>query len=148
MTPYEQMVKFEIGMDMGLLSLEDLRNFLNDALRQADVPYIYTDVFLTLDKGQEAVTDTIFYNLQGNYKADRSSGNTVQLALIGIIRDKYRSGEIDKERCVHFLHCLTNYSDCEWNLLAIDEYYKLNKSGYGSDEEFESKLSEILSKGI
>ena len=148
MTPYEQMVKFEIGLEMGLVTLEDLRFFLDQALRQADVPYIYTDVFLTLDKGQEAVTDTIFYNLQGNYKADRTAGNCVQRALIGMIRDKYRSGSIDKEQCVGFLNKLTNYSDCEWNLLAIDEYYKLNKSGYSSDEDFERKLSDIFAQGV
>ena len=148
MTAYEQMVKFEIGLEMGLVTLEDLRFFLDQALRQADVPYIYTDVFLTLDKGQEAVTDTIFYNLQGNYKADRTAGNCVQRALIGMIRDKYRSGSIDKDQCVAFLNKLTNYSDCEWNLLAIDEYYKLNKSGYSSDEDFECKLNDIFAQGI
>ena len=108
-----------MGLEMGLLTLDDLRAFLTRALRKSDVPYIFTDVFLSLDKGQEAVTDVIFYNLQGHYKADRSAGNTVQRALIGIIRDKYRSGQIDKGGCVQFLHNLTNYSDCEWNLLAI-----------------------------
>ena len=49
MTAYEQMVKFEIGLEMGLVTLENLRFFLDQALRQADVPYIYTDVFLTLE---------------------------------------------------------------------------------------------------
>ena len=148
MTPYEQMDLFEVGLEMGLLTLDDLRAFLTRALRKSDVPYIFTDVFLSLDKGQEAVTDVIFYNLQGHYKADRSAGNTVQRALIGIIRDKYRSGQIDKGGCVQFLHNLTNYSDCEWNLLAIDEYYKLNKSGYSSDEDFASELDGILAGGI
>ena len=49
---------------------------------------------------------------------------------------------------IQFLNKLTNYSDCEWNLLAIDEYYKLNKSGYSSDEDFERKLSDIFAQGV
>ena len=90
----------------------------------------------------------IFYNLQGNYTADRSAGNTVQRALIGVIRDKYRSGEIDKERCVGFLHRLTEYADGDWNLLSIDEYYKLNRSGYCSDEDFEARLGNIFAMAL
>lgn len=148
MTAYEQMVKYEIALDMGLLSLDDLREFLNAALREKDVPYIYTDVFLTLDKGQEEVINAIFYNLQGNYTADRQADNVVQRALIGVIRDKYHSGEIDKEKCVAFLHRLTDYSEGNWNLLAIDEYYKLNKSGYCSDADFEVRLNDIFAKAI
>lgn len=144
MTAYEQMMKFEIGMDMGLLSLEELRAFLAKALREPDVPYIYTDVFLSLDKGQEEVTNVIFYNLQGHYTVDRRAGNPVQRALIGIIRNKYLSGAMDKAECVGFLSRLPQYSDCEWNLLAIDEYYKLNKSGYCPDEEFDARLGEIF----
>ena len=108
------------------------------------MPYIYTDVFLSLDKGKDEITNVIFYNLQGNYTADRSAGNTVQRALIGVIRDKYCSGEIDKERCVGFLHRLTEYADGDWNLLSIDEYYKLNRSGYCSDADFEARLEGIF----
>ena len=145
MTAYEQMAKFEIGLDMGLLTLDELRAFINAALGEKDVPYIYTDVFLSLDKGQEEVTNVIFYNLQGNYVADRGEGNPVQRALIGIIRDKYNSGVIDKAQCVGFLHRLTDYAEGGWKLLSIDEYYSLNKSGYCSDEEFEAKLMDIFS---
>ena len=142
------MVKFEIGLDMGLLTLDELRDFVSAALREKDVPYIYTDVFLSLDKGKDEITNVIFYNLQGNYTADRSAGNTVQRALIGVIRDKYRSGEIDKERCVGFLHRLTEYADGDWNLLSIDEYYKLNRSGYCSDEDFEARLGNIFAMAL
>ena len=148
MTAYEQMVKFEIGLDMGLLTLDELRDFLDAALREKDVPYIYTDVFLSLDKGVEEIVNVIFYNLQGNYIADRKAGNTVQRALIGVIRDKYRAGVIDKEQCVDYLHRLTDYADGDWNLLAIDEYYKLNKSGYCSDEDFEARLANIFATAI
>ena len=144
MTAYEQMVKFEIGLDMGLLTMDDLRTFLNAALREKDVPYLYTDVFLSLDKGQEDVVNTIFYNLQGHYTADRGAGNAVQRALIGEIRDRYASGAIDRKQCVTFLHCLTDYADGDWNLLSIDEYYKLNQSGYCSDEELEARLRGIF----
>ncbi|MBQ1398144.1 MAG: hypothetical protein IIY89_06590, partial [Clostridia bacterium] len=75
MTAYEQMVKFEIGLDMGLLTLDELRDFVSAALSEKDVPYIYTDVFLSLDKGQEEIVNVIFYNLQGHYTADRRAGN-------------------------------------------------------------------------
>ena len=148
MTAYEQMVKFEIGLDMGLLTLDELRDFLSSALREKEVPYIYTDVFLSLDKGKDEITNVIFYNLQGNYTADRSAGNTVQRALIGVIRDKYRSGAIDKGQCVAFLHRLTDYADGDWNLLSIDEYYKLNRSGYCSDEDFKARLGNIFAMAL
>ena len=148
MTAYEQMAKFEIGLDMGLLTLEELRAFLDAALREKDVPYIYTDVFLSLDKGQEEVVNVIFYNLQGNYIADRKAGNVVQRSLIGVIRDKYNAGAIDREQCVAYLHRLTDYSDGDWNLLSIDEYYKLNKSGYCSDEDFEARLGTIFAMAV
>ena len=144
MTAYEQMVKFEIGLDMVLLTLDELRDFVSAALREKDVPYIYTDVFLSLDKGRDEVVNVIFYNLQGHYTADRSAGNAVQRALIGVIRDKYRAGVIDKEQCVGFLHRLTDFGEGGWNLLSIDEYYSLNQSGYCSDGDFEARLSEIF----
>lgn len=142
------MMKFEIGLEIGLLSMEELRVFLSEHLRGSDVPYIYTAVFLTLDKGPEAVTETIFFNLQGNYIMDRAAGNTVQRLLIGVIRDKWQSGVIDKKQCVYFLHRLTDYSECSWELLAIDEYYRLNQSGYSSDDEFGQMLDRILAQGL
>ncbi len=148
MTAYEQMMKYEIGLEIGLLSMEELRAFLSERLRDSDVPYIYTAVFLTLDKGVEAVTETIFYNLQGHYIMDRAAGNTVQRLLIGVIRDKWQSGVIDKEQCVYFLHRLTDYSESGWELLAIEEYYRLNQSGYSSDEEFGQMLDKVLSQGL
>ena len=148
MTAYEQMVKFEIGLDMVLLTLDELRDFVSAALREKDVPYIYTDVFLSLDKGQEEIVNVIFYNLQGHYTADRRAGNTVQRALIGVIRDKYRSGAINKEQCVTFLHRLTDYAEGDWSLLSIDEYYKLNRSGYCSNADFEARLEGIFANAI
>ena len=148
MTAYVQMMKFEIGLEIGLLSMEELRAFLSERLRDSEVPYIYTAVFLTLDKGPEAVTETIFYNLQGQYIMDRAAGNTVQRLLIGVIRDKWKAGLMDTPQCVHFLQRLTDYSECGWELLAIDEYYRLNQSGYSSDEEFGQMLDRILSQGI
>ena len=148
MTAYEQMAKFEIGLDMGLVTLDELRDFLDAALREKDVPYVYTDVFLSLDKGQEEVINAIFYNLQVNYTADRQADNAVQRALIGMISNKYHAGEIDKAKCVDFLHRLTDYSEADWNLLAIDEYYKLNRSGYCSDEDFEERLNGIFAKAL
>ena len=94
------------------------------------------------------MTETIFYNLQGQYIMDRAAGNTVQRLLIGVIRDKWKAGLMDTPQCVHFLQRLTDYSECGWELLAIDEYYRLNQSGYSSDEEFGQMLDRILSQGI
>ena len=142
------MMKFEIGLEIGLLSMEELRAFLSERLRDSEVPYIYTAVFLTLDKGVEEVTGTIFYNLQGKYSMDRSAGNNVRRLLIGVIRDKWKAGVIDEEQCVHFLHRLTDYSECGWELLAIEENYRLSKSGYSSDEEFAQMLERILAQGL
>lgn len=148
MTAYEEMVKFEIGMEMGLLSMEDLRVFLSEKLRETEVPYIYTAAYLSLDKGQEAVVDTIFYNLQGNHTVDRSAGNTVQRALIGVIRDRFQSGGMTLAQCVECLHRLTDYAEADWDLLTIDEYYRLNQSGYSSDEEFNAMLGGIFDRAI
>lgn len=148
MTPYEQMAKFEIGLEMGLLTVEDLRVFLNEALRGQDVPYIYTDVYFSLNKGYEAVIEAIFYNLHGKYSIDKSAGNQIQRMLIGVIKQKFDSGKIDLDECIHYLHELTNYSECDWDLLSIDEYYRLTKSGYHSEEEFNAILDKVLSQAI
>lgn len=148
MTPYEQMLKFEIGLEIGLLNLDELGEFLSKNLRGLDVPYIYTDVFLSLSKGQDAVISTIFYNLQGKYTFDRSAGNNVQRLLIGVIHRKFESGEIDLDKCVDFLHALTNYSECGWDLLSIDEYYRLTKSGYHNADEFNDMLKNIFAQEL
>lgn len=147
MTPYEQMDKFEIGLEMGLLSLEELRKFLLKHLRGADVPYMYTDVFLSLDKGEDEVISTIFYNLQGNYTPDRSAGSTVWCLLVGVIRNKWDLAEISTEQCVGFLQKLNDYFESDWGCLSIGEYYSLNQSGYCSDRDFAAKLGAILLKG-
>ena len=148
MTPYEHMVKFEIGLEMGLLTLDELRLFLSENIIHPNVPYIYTAVFLSLDKGHEAVIDAIFYNMRDNYTVDRSEGSAVERMLIGVIRGKLERGEIDTAKCVEYLQKLTDYFECGWNMLAIDEYYRLNRSGYYSDMEFNSMLNGILSQGI
>ena len=148
MTPYEQMLKFEIGMEMGLLTMSDLNEFLSERLKEQDVPYIYTDVFLSLPKGYDAVIEAIFYNLRGNYTVDRNPYNNVQCMLIGDIQRKYQSGVIDISECVDYLHMLTNHSECSWELLSIDEYYRLTKSGFHSAEEFDSMLNQIFSHAI
>lgn len=148
MTPYEQMIKFEVGMEMGLLTIDDLRDFLTESLHGSDVPYIYTDVYLSLPKGYEAVVETIFYNLHNNYTIDRTQGNNVQRMLIGVIKNKLHCGAIDMDQCIKYLHDLTNYSECGWDLLAIDEYYHLVKSGYYSQQEFNLMLNNIFAQAL
>lgn len=148
MTPYEQLDKFEIGLEMGLFSLEDLRKFLLKQIKGTKVPYIYTDVFLSLDKGQEEVINTIFYNLKDNYTADRSAGSTVWCLLVGAIRNKWDLAQIDTAQCVDLLKKLNDYFESDWSCLSIGEYYSLNQSGYCSDREFAGKLGAILLKGI
>ncbi|MDD6396563.1 MAG: hypothetical protein PUB37_10355 [Firmicutes bacterium] len=148
MTPYEQMAKFEIGMEMGLLTVDELRGFLTEALRGQDVPYIYTDVYFSLNKGSEAVIEAIFYNLNGKYSMDKSDGSNLQRMLIGVIKNKFDGGEINMDQCVHYLHELTNYFECGWNLLSLDEYYRLTKSGYHSEDEFNSILDKIFSQAL
>lgn len=148
MTGYEQMMKYQIGIEMGLLNMNDLNDFLSAALRENDVPYIYTDVFLSLPKGEEAVTEAIFYNLRDNFSVDRSAGNMVQRLLIGEIRRKYESGAISLDECIQFLRKLTDYSDCSWELISIEEYYELYKSGFQNKEDFEKNLSAIFSLAV
>ena len=100
MTPFEYMAAYEIGLEMGLYSLDDLRQFLNLQMRRGQTPYLYTDVFLSISKGQEEVINTIFYNLQGNYTADRSLNSSVRRMLIAAIRNKWDFGRISTEQQV------------------------------------------------
>lgn len=147
LTPYEQIDKFEIGLEMGLFSLDELRKFLLQHLRGVNVPYMYTDIFLSLDKGQDEVINTIFYNLQGNYTSDRSTASPIRSALIGAIRSKWDLGQIDTAQCVEYLQKLNDYFESDWNCLSIGEYYNLNRSGYCSDREFAGMLGKILLQG-
>ena len=145
-TVYETLMAYEIGMEMGLLSVDELRDYLSAQLREKDVPYICTAVYLSLDKGTEAITETIFYNMQGHYVQDRTAGSPVQRVLIGMIRDRYRSGALDLAECVNWLHRLTDYTDGSWELLSIDEYYRLNRSGFCPDEDFRQMLDRIFAQ--
>ena len=142
------MAKFEIGLEMGLLTLDDVRQFLNKELRGSNVPYLYTDVYLSLDKGQEEVINTIFYNLQEKYVADRSTESPVRRMLIGAIRKKWDFGKISTEQCVKYLEKLNDYFDADMNCATIGEYYRLNQSGSYSDRDFAAMLGGILLKGI
>lgn len=135
-------------MEIGLLTMLDLTDFLSDRLKEQDVPYIYTDVFLSLTKGYDSVIDAIFYNLRGNYSVDRSPYNNVQCLLIGEIQRKYKRGDIDTAQCVSYLHMLTNHSECSWELLSLDEYYRLVQSGFHSPEEFDTMLNKIFSHAL
>ncbi len=142
------MAKFEIGLEMGLLSLEELRRFLTRQLRSADVPYIYTDVYLSIDKGEEEVINAIFYQLQGNYVPDRSTDSVVRRSLIGAIRSKWDLGQITTAQCVGFLEKLNDYFTADLSCAAIGEYYRLNQSGAYSDRDFSAMLGSILMQGI
>lgn len=148
MTPYEHMAKYEIGLEMGLLDTEELRRFLHERLREKDIPYMYTSVFLTLDKGKEEVIDTIFYHLQGNYTPDRSKDSVVRLSLIGTIRSKWDLGKISMAECVGYLQKLNDYFDPDFDCVALGENYRLSQTGFYKEKDFNAMLGKILVQGI
>ncbi|MBQ5544123.1 MAG: hypothetical protein IIU00_00450 [Clostridia bacterium] len=147
MTPFEYMAAYEIGLEMGLYSLDDLRQFLNLQMRRGETPYLYTDVFLSIGKGQEEVINTIFYNLQGNYTADRSLNSSVRRMLIAAIRNKWDFGRISTEQCVGMLEKLNDYFETDGSCATIGEFYRLNQSGSYSDRDFAALLGGILLSG-
>ncbi len=151
MTPFEEMQKFKIGIEMGLYDLTDLSSFLDEEMaKDNDIPYIYIDVSSKISHGIKPVLDCIFLNFSDErYIEENSVDCVIERHIIGDICKKYKAVQITLKQTCEFLCKLSLYFEPYSAMNAIDDYYDLAQDGViYSPAQIKDMVEDILKRGL
>lgn len=151
MTPFEEILKFKIGIEMGLYDLTDLSSFLDEELlKDNDIPYIYIDVSSKIPHGVKPVLDCIFINFSDErYIEDDSVDCLIERYIIGDICKNFKAGHINLKQTCEFLHKLSLYFEPFSAMNAIVDYYDLAQNGViYSPTQAKDMVEAILKRGL
>ena len=117
----------KISLEPGLYELDDLSDFLDRQIEVLDnVPYIYIDLALAIPLGFKHVSHCISeYFSDNRYIPENRPDCPVEKSLIGLIRDRYQSGEATLEQTCVWLHRLSLYFEPYSVMNAVEDYYRL-----------------------
>ena len=114
----------KISLELGLYELDDLSDFLDRQIEVLDnVPYIYIDLALAIPLGFKHVSHCISeYFSDNRYIPENRPDCPVEKSLIGLIRDRYQSGEATLEQTCVWLHRLSLYFEPYSVMNAVEDY--------------------------
>ncbi|MCR2024372.1 hypothetical protein [Anaerotruncus colihominis] len=150
MTPLEHIDAYKIGLELGLYELDDLSDFLDRQIAGLDdVPYIYIDLALAIPLGIKHVFHCISeYFSENRYTPENRPDCPVEKSLIGLIRDRYQSGEATLEQTCRWLHWLSLHFEPYSAMNAAEDYYTLACEGIVfSIDQVENMVEAILLRG-
>lgn len=150
MTPMEYIDAYKISIELGLYELDDLSDFLDRQIEVLDnVPYIYIDLALAIPLGFKHVFHCISeYFSDNRYIPENRPDCPVEKSLIGLIRDRYQSGEATLEQTCVWLHRLSLYFEPYSVMNAVEDYYRLaHEEIVFSIDQVKNMVEEILSRG-
>ncbi len=148
MTPMEYIDAYKISLELGLYELDDLSDFLDRQIEVLDnVPYIYIDLALAIPLGFKHVFHCISeYFSDNRYIPENRPDCPVEKRLIGLIRDRYQSGEATLEQTCVWLHRLSLYFEPYSVMNAVEDYYRLaHEEIVFSIDQVKNMVEEILS---
>ena len=151
MTPFEEIQRFKIGIEIGLYSLNDLSSYLDEEmLKSSNIPYIYIDVSLAISHGIKPVLNCIFQNFSDErYIEAEEPDCLVERYIIGDICKNYRCGQITLKQTCELLYKLSLYFEPYSSMNAIYDYYELAQDGISySNEQIEYMVEGILRRGL
>lgn len=136
------------GIEMGLLSTDDLREFVFETIEAAentsDLPYVFYDLAVCPDKSMSTLVNEEFF--RAGY-APQSSEGTVFKRLTMIIKERYFGGGYSLEAAVGYMENVAlkycPYSDMRY---FADRLYLASNGIYGNEEQVKTEAGEWLGK--
>ncbi|MBD5139695.1 MAG: hypothetical protein HDT24_10335 [Ruminococcus sp.] len=155
MTINEYLDLYKTGIEVGIISVDELEDFIYNEIERLDnVPYCYIDVLDAVSKGVNEVTKRIGdYFFECGYTQQTDNECLIERILVGRIAAEYKNGKADMKTTAYKLNKLSLFYDpiCQMgNIYYIFEsaehgsYYTMENVQDELDEIFEMAVYEYL----
>lgn len=116
--------KYKAGIEIGIISLEDFSNFVDNAIAKSDnVPDIFIEISLNINKGLNellnAISDYCF-----NHKIILNKNKSDEIEFLTIVKNKYFNKEISIKECANIIDKIALYFG-DFDLSCVSDYYDL-----------------------
>lgn len=147
MDSFEEVMKYKIGIETGIISIEEFLEFIDNEMSRLDnIPDIYIEVALHINKGVKKLLSAISdYCKDNRLGLTNSQEDKIKKYLLNILKDKYLSKKIDMKECTHCIYQIALYFGDLSELNVIEDYYELATQGICYTlEEVDSMIREIF----
>lgn len=149
MDPFEEVMKYKIGIETEIISIEEFSKFIdNEMIRLDNIPDIYIEVALHINKGVKELLSTISdYCKDNRLVLTSSQEDKIKKYLLNIVKDKYLNKKIDMKECTHCITQVGLYFDPLSTLAYMEYYYEISTDYLlYTLEEVDNMIKEIFDK--
>lgn len=151
MTVNEYLDLYKTGIEVGIVSVDELENFIYNEIERLDnVPYCFIDIIEAFPKGVNEVTKRIGdYFFECGYTQQTDNECLIERILVGRIAEQYQSGKSDIETTVYNLAKLSLHYDPTCLIGTVHDTFELVKLGvFNTMEDVQDELSEIFEMAV
>lgn len=144
---FEEIMKYKIGIETEIISIEEFSKFIdNEMIRLDNIPDIYIEVALHINKGTKELLSAISdYCKDNRLVLTSSQEDKIKKYLLNIVKDKYLSKKIDMKECTHCIYQVALYFGDLSELNVIEDYYELATKGiYYKLEDVDNMTKKIF----
>ena len=147
MDPFEEVMKYKIGIETEIISIEEFSKFIDNEMTKLDnIPDIYIEVALHINKGIKELLSAISdYCKDNRLVLTNSQEDKIKRYLLNIVKDKYLSKKIDMKECTHCISQAGLYFGQLFELIVLEDCYELATQGICHTlEEVDNMVKEIF----
>lgn len=144
---FEEVMKYKIGIETDIISIEEFSKFIdNEMSRLNDIPDIYIEVALHINKGVKELLNTISdYCKDNRLELTESQDDKIKKYLLNIVKDKYLSKKIDMKECTHCISQVGLYFGQLFELIVLEDCYEFATQGICHTlEDVDNMIKEIF----
>lgn len=144
---FEEVMKYKIGIETGIISIEEFSKFIDDEMSRLDnISDIYIEVALHINRGAKELLSAISdYCKDNRLVLTSSQEEKIKKYLLNIVKDKYLSKKIDMKECTHCISQVGLYFGQLFELIVVEDYYELAKQGiYYTLKDVDSMIKKIF----
>lgn len=149
MNYFEEIMKYKIGIETEIISIEEFSEFIDSEMSRLDnIPNIYIEVALHINKGVKELLKAISdYCNDNRLRLTESQEDKIKKYLLNIVKDKYLNKKIDMKECTHCMYLIALCFGELSELNVIEDFYELATQGiYYTLEEVDNMIKEIFEK--
>lgn len=149
MDPFEEVMKYKIGIETEIISIEEFSRFIdNEMIRLDNIPDIYIEVALHINKGVKELLSAISeYCYKNRLELTKRQEDKIKKYLLNIIKDKYLSKKIDMKECTHCISQVGSYFEPLSTLANMEYYYDISADyPFYTLEKIDNMIKEIFEK--
>lgn len=144
---FEEVMKYKIGIETGIISIKEFSKFIDDEMSRLDnISDIYIEVALHINRGAKELLSAISdYCKDNRLVLTSSQEEKMKKYLLNIVKDKYLSKKIDMKECTHCISQVGLYFGQLFELIVVEDYYELAKQGiYYTLKDVDSMIKKIF----